>query len=79
MASRSSNTTSRGAEYKLDFELTTQQFKHEPLPAKPKLNTSGKEINLTLNTFPVTKFPDAPVWQYDVSQHILGLVSLTMF
>ncbi|KAL9079521.1 MAG: hypothetical protein Q9157_001579 [Trypethelium eluteriae] len=37
-----------------------------PLPAKPKLNTSGKEVKLSLNTWPVTGLPTNPVWQYDV-------------
>ncbi|KAL9085957.1 MAG: hypothetical protein Q9165_007319 [Trypethelium subeluteriae] len=50
-----------------DFDLTHVQFiPDSPLPAKPKLNTTGKEIKLTLNTWPVKGLPVNPVWQYDV-------------
>ncbi|KAI9685409.1 MAG: hypothetical protein M1822_004540 [Bathelium mastoideum] len=37
-----------------------------PLPPKPPISTAGKEVRLTLNTFPVLTFPERTVWQYDV-------------
>ena len=61
---------SRGPEFNRDLDLSYIQFDPKtPLPTKPKLNTAGKEVSITLNTFPVTHFPQKPVFQYDVSRY----------
>ena len=39
------------------------------LPPKPPIANTGKEVKLTLNTFPVLELPKAIVWQYDVSRN----------
>lgn len=36
-------------------------------PARPKLCTLGREVNIGLNTFNVLSYPTKPVYQYDVS------------
>lgn len=36
------------------------------LPKRTKLNKTGKEVNVKLNTFNVIDFPREPVYQYDV-------------
>ena len=35
--------------------------------ARPGFNQTGKEIEVLLNAFPITKFPSRPIYQYDVS------------
>ena len=45
------------AQYALDTE-----FKR-----RPGFNTTGKPIQLALNSYPVTQFPQVKVLQYDVS------------
>jgi eukaryotic translation initiation factor 2C len=30
-------------------------------------NTSGKEVEMMMNAYPITAFPDKTVWQYEVS------------
>ncbi|KAI9710577.1 MAG: hypothetical protein M1820_002713 [Bogoriella megaspora] len=50
-----------------DADQSTPQFLPTgDLPRRPKPNTSGKEIAITLNTFPVSQYPEKPVYQYDV-------------
>lgn len=34
---------------------------------RPGFNPTGKEIELMLNAFPIIKFPNKAVYQYDVS------------
>ena len=34
---------------------------------RPGFNTTGKEIEVKVNTFPIVKFPSKTVYQYDVS------------
>jgi hypothetical protein len=34
---------------------------------RPGFNTSGKAIQVALNSYPVTQFPNIKVFQYDVS------------
>lgn len=33
---------------------------------RPGFNQTGKEIEVMVNAFPITKFPSRPVYQYDV-------------
>lgn len=35
--------------------------------ARPGFNQSGKEIDLLVNAFPIVKFPNRTIYQYDVS------------
>lgn len=35
--------------------------------ARPGFNTTGKEIEVLVNAFPIVKFPSRTVYQYDVS------------
>ena len=37
------------------------------LMKRPGYNTSGKEINTQINSFPIIKYPTITVYQYDVS------------
>jgi len=47
----------------------------DTLPQRPaKLNTQGKPINITLNTFNVNGFPTTVVHQYDVSNMLTFLI-----
>lgn len=34
---------------------------------RPGFNNTGKEIELSVNAFPINKFPNRTVYQYDVS------------
>ncbi|GMG30064.1 unnamed protein product [Aspergillus oryzae] len=34
---------------------------------RPGFNTTGKEVDISLNAYPITKFPSRNVYQYDVS------------
>lgn len=34
---------------------------------RPGFNTTGKEIEVLLNAYPISKFPSKTVYQYDVS------------
>lgn len=34
---------------------------------RPGFNTTGREVELKLNAYPITQFPTRSVWQYDVS------------
>lgn len=34
---------------------------------RPGFNTTGKEIEVQMNAFPITKFPNKTIYQYDVS------------
>lgn len=35
--------------------------------ARPGFNTTGREVELQLNAYPITSFPTLNVYQYDVS------------
>jgi hypothetical protein len=35
--------------------------------SRPGFNTTGREVDLKLNAYPITQFPTRSVWQYDVS------------
>lgn len=37
--------------------------------ARPGFNNTGKEIELALNAYPISKFPSRTIYQYDVSKH----------
>lgn len=43
-----------------------QFFQHVDLVKRPGFNTTGKEISVAVNVFPVTQFPTKTVYQYDV-------------
>lgn len=50
----------------------TDQVQYE-IPAElirrpQQFNTSGKAITIGINSYPITQFPKATVYQYDVSQ-----------
>ncbi|QRD82538.1 hypothetical protein F9C07_2539 [Aspergillus flavus] len=34
---------------------------------RPGFNTTGKEVDISLNAYPITKFPSRNVYQYDVN------------
>lgn len=34
---------------------------------RPGFNNTGKEVDISLNAYPITKFPSRNVYQYDVS------------
>ena len=34
---------------------------------RPGFNTTGKEIEVSMNAYPIVKFPNKNVYQYDVS------------
>lgn len=36
---------------------------------RPGFNTTGKEVELQVNAYPITKFPSRTVYQYDVGCH----------
>lgn len=38
-------------------------------------NTSGKEIEVMMNAYPITSFPDKAVYQYEVSVFFLPLLN----
>lgn len=52
--------TGPGADYENQYRLPTD-FKQ-----RPGLNTTGREVQLALNSFPVDQFPTSTVYQYDV-------------
>jgi eukaryotic translation initiation factor 2C len=54
------NTTQPGTDYYKQFAVPTD-FKQ-----RPGYNSSGKAIQLSVNAVPVTQFPRANVYQYDV-------------
>ena len=37
------------------------------LPKRPGFNTTGQAVAVNINSFPILKFPDRTVYQYDVS------------
>jgi eukaryotic translation initiation factor 2C len=41
---------------------------------RPGFNTSGKAIQVAVNSYPVTQYPNVKVFQYDVGS-LLGLYS----
>jgi eukaryotic translation initiation factor 2C len=48
-------------------EPPEQFFKEVPMARRPGFNTTGKEIQVQVNVFPITQFPTKKVYQYDVS------------
>lgn len=52
-------------------ELVKYAIPTESVP-RPGFNTTGKEIEVSMNAFGITKFPTRTVYQYDVSnfQHL---------
>lgn len=52
-------------------ELVKYAIPREKVP-RPGFNTTGKEIEVSMNAFGITKFPTRTVYQYDVSsfQHL---------
>lgn len=50
---------------------TDEEFQKYSVPVetvpRPGFNTTGKEVELSLNAYPITKFPSRTVYQYDVS------------
>ena len=60
-AFRSHNIVPAGADYDAKYSVATEFVK------RPKLNSTGREIPVTLNTYAVTQFPTAKVFQYDVN------------
>ncbi|BCR96143.1 putative eukaryotic translation initiation factor eIF-2C4 [Aspergillus luchuensis] len=49
---------------------TDEEFQKYSVPVetvpRPGFNTTGKEVELSLNAYPITKFPSRTVYQYDV-------------
>lgn len=37
------------------------------LPRRPGFNTTGQAVAISINSFPILKFPDQKIFQYDVS------------
>ncbi|KAI9759848.1 MAG: Histone chaperone asf1 [Chaenotheca gracillima] len=49
------------------YQLDNQYEFITDFPKRPKvLNTSGKELSVKINSWPITKYPEKPVYQYDV-------------
>lgn len=50
---------------------TTDEYEKYRVPVdtvpRPGFNTTGKEIELSVNAYPILKFPNKTVHQYDVS------------
>lgn len=44
-----------------------QYFEPVPLAQRPGFNTTGKEIALSANFYPILEYPKKNVYQYDVS------------
>lgn len=54
-----------------DRETDTEKYNFPfELPLRPGKNTAGKQVQVRVNQFKVSKLPDRDVWQYDVSQPI---------
>lgn len=54
--------------YDRDTDTWKNNFPVE-LPVRPASNTAGKAIQVRVNQFKVTKWPEGDVFQYDVSYH----------
>lgn len=71
-SSPSSNTTPSGVLFSSRFIASpgTDDFEQYRLPTdfktRPAYNTTGREVSVKLNSFPVVQFPLSPVHQYDV-------------
>lgn len=52
--------TGPGTDYDQQYRLPTE-FK-----TRPGYNTTGREVSVRLNSYPVDRFPLGPVYQYDV-------------
>jgi hypothetical protein len=57
-----------------NFRLRTQEVTDDAkynfpsdLPLRPGINTTGKAIQIRVNQFKVTKWPERDIYQYDVS------------
>lgn len=52
-----------------DTDLMINKGESGLLPGlkRPGFNSTGKEIDLLVNAYPITKFPTRPVYQYEVS------------
>lgn len=44
---------------------------------RPGFNTTGREVMLILNAYPITGFPTQNVYQYDVSHCVLSVANLS--
>lgn len=56
----------RHLRYRDADELEKYGVPTEVVP-RPGFNQTGKEIEVLINAFPITKFPSRPIYQYDVS------------
>lgn len=52
-------------------EIYRQYLEGSTSVARPGFNTTGREVDLILNAYPITGFPTQNVHQYDVSHHTL--------
>ncbi|PGH18890.1 hypothetical protein AJ80_04308 [Polytolypa hystricis UAMH7299] len=51
-----------------ETKITLQQaMTPVPTAKRPGLNTTGKEVSMAVNMYPITKFPTQTVYQYDVN------------
>jgi hypothetical protein len=57
-----------------NFRLRTKEITDTPkynfpsdLPSRPGINTTGKAIQIRVNQYKVTKWPESDIYQYDVS------------
>lgn len=50
--------------YETDVE---QYFKSIHLVKRPGFNTTGKEILVSVNSYPIVQYPNKTIYQYDVS------------
>ena len=59
----------KGLPRNLNFYGADDQKNAVPLDIcqRPGTNTTGKEIEVSLNAYPISKFPSKTVYQYDVS------------
>lgn len=48
------------------FTLNEEAFGPHTLTSRPGYNTTGKDIQISLNSYPITQFPTKSVHQYDV-------------
>lgn len=54
--------------YESADEVTKYAVPVETVP-RPSFNQTGKEVEVMMNAFPISKFPSRPVYQYDVGVH----------
>ncbi|RDL32590.1 uncharacterized protein BP5553_09046 [Venustampulla echinocandica] len=53
--------------YDKETNTSTWKFQDSELPARPGFNTTGKGIQIRVNQFKVTQFPNRDIYQYDVT------------